>query len=83
MREITSKNNQIFKNFQKLEAKKYRDRFGLYLIEGENLIEEAYKGEKLVGFDMPLVQNAVEHHREIKMEFLHFILKNTVSHHRM
>ena len=43
MREITSKNNQIFKNFQKLEAKKYRDRFGLYLIEGENLIEEAYK----------------------------------------
>ena len=43
MREITSKNNQIFKNFQKLETKKYRDRFGLYLIEGENLIEEAYK----------------------------------------
>ncbi|MBR5516359.1 MAG: RNA methyltransferase [Firmicutes bacterium] len=43
MREITSKNNQIFKNFQKLEAKKYRDRFGLYLIEGENLIDEAYK----------------------------------------
>ena len=43
MREITSKNNQIFKTFQKLETKKYRDRFGLYLIEGENLIEEAYK----------------------------------------
>lgn len=43
MREITSKNNQIFKDFQKLETKKYRDRFGLYLIEGENLIEEAYK----------------------------------------
>lgn len=43
MREITSKNNQIFKNFQKLETKKYRDRLGLYLIEGENLIEEAYK----------------------------------------
>ncbi len=43
MREITSKNNQIFKFFQKLEAKKYRDRFGLYLIEGENLIDEAHK----------------------------------------
>lgn len=43
MREITSKNNQIFKNFQKLETKKYRDRFGIYLIEGENLIDEAYK----------------------------------------
>ncbi len=43
MRETTSKNNQIFKFFQKLETKKYRDKFGLYLIEGENLIDEAYK----------------------------------------
>lgn len=43
MREITSKNNQVFKLFQKLTVKKYRDRFGLYLIEGENLIEEANK----------------------------------------
>lgn len=41
MTEITSKNNQIFKLFQKLETKKYRDKLGLYIIEGENLIEEA------------------------------------------
>lgn len=43
MKEISSKNNQNYKLFQKLSAKKYRDRFGLYLIEGENLIEEAFK----------------------------------------
>lgn len=43
MREITSRNNQIFKKFLKLDTKKYRDRFGVYLIEGENLIDEAYK----------------------------------------
>ncbi len=40
---ITSKNNQVYKKFQKLLAKKYRDRMGLYIIEGENLIEEAIK----------------------------------------
>ena len=45
MREITSKNNQIYRLFQKLTVKKYRDRFGLYLIEGENLIEEALKNK--------------------------------------
>ena len=40
MKEITSKNNQIFKLFCKLKMKKYRDRMGMYLIEGENLLEE-------------------------------------------
>lgn len=43
MKEIYSKDNQHYKLYQKLESKKYRDKFGLYLIEGENLIEEAYK----------------------------------------
>ena len=43
MKEITSKNNQIFKLFCKLKMKKYRDRMGMYLIEGENLLEEAVK----------------------------------------
>lgn len=41
MVEITSKNNQVYKLFQKLQTKKYRDREGLYLIEGENLVAEA------------------------------------------
>lgn len=43
MIEITSKNNETYKLFQKLKTKKYRDRMGLYLIEGENLMEEALK----------------------------------------
>ena len=41
MIEITSKNNQVYKLFQKLQTKKYRDKQELYLIEGENLIQEA------------------------------------------
>jgi len=40
-REIRSKDNRIFKECQKLAQKKYRDRQGLYLIEGYNLIGEA------------------------------------------
>ena len=40
MKEIRSKDNRIFKECQKLSQKKYRDREGLYLIEGENLIAE-------------------------------------------
>lgn len=41
MTEITSKNNQVYKLFKKLQTKKYRDKTGLYLIEGENLLNEA------------------------------------------
>lgn len=40
MREIRSKDNKIFKECQKLSQKKYRDKEGMYLIEGENLIAE-------------------------------------------
>lgn len=43
MREIRSKDNKIYKTCEQLLLKKYRDRFGKYLIEGENLIEEAVK----------------------------------------
>lgn len=41
MREIVSDSNRQYKLFQKLATRKYRDRYGLYLIEGENLIREA------------------------------------------
>ena len=41
MTTITSRDNQIYKLVQKLETKKYRDKTGLYLIEGENLVAEA------------------------------------------
>lgn len=40
---ICSKDNQIYKMCRKLNQKKYRDRAGKYLIEGENLLEEAFK----------------------------------------
>ena len=42
IKEISSKDNRIFKECQKLSQKKYRDREGLYLIEGENLLAEAH-----------------------------------------
>ena len=43
MREISSKDNKIFRLCEQLTHKKYRDKLGLYLIEGENLLEEAVK----------------------------------------
>ena len=38
---ITSVNNKIIKETVKLQQKKYRDESGLFLLEGENCIEEA------------------------------------------
>ena len=43
MREITSKDNRIFKLCEQLALRKYRDRFSEYIIEGENLVAEALK----------------------------------------
>ena len=43
MREITSKENKIFRHALSLKTKKYRDRYGEYLIEGPNLLKEAIK----------------------------------------
>lgn len=43
MQDIISRENKIFKSALKLQKKKYRDEEGLYLIEGENLLEEAIK----------------------------------------
>ena len=43
MREIRSKDNKIWKRCEQLTMRKYRDRFGLYLIEGENLLDEAIR----------------------------------------
>lgn len=43
MQEIVSKENKIFKSALRLHKKKYRDEEGQYLIEGENLVEEAFK----------------------------------------
>ena len=43
MKEINSNSNKIYKLCMQLSLKKYRDRYGLYMIEGNNLISEAVK----------------------------------------
>ncbi len=43
MRKISSRDNRIVKLCEQLSRKKYRDKLACYLIEGENLIEEAVK----------------------------------------
>ena len=43
MKKITSADNERYKSLIKLGKKKHRDREGLYIIEGINLIEEAVK----------------------------------------
>ncbi len=43
MKEINSVHNERIREWSKLQMKKYRDRTGLFLIEGEHLIEEALK----------------------------------------
>ena len=40
---ITSLDNDNVKKWKKLCKKKYRDEYGIYLVEGEHLVEEAYK----------------------------------------
>ena len=51
---ITSLDNDNVKKWKKLCKKKYRDEFGIYLVEGEHLVEEAYKSgvlEKVIVLD--------------------------------
>ncbi len=43
MRQITSSDNRICKIIRQLGLRKHREKLGLYLIEGENLMEEAFK----------------------------------------
>ena len=43
MREITSVDNKICKLVRELDRKKYRDKYARFIIEGDNLIEEAVK----------------------------------------
>ena len=48
IKKIESLDNQIIKQCIRLQSKKYRDKEGLYVIEGPNLVEEALKnGAKL------------------------------------
>ena len=45
---ITSLDNKRIKRYSKLLQKKYREEESLFLVEGEHLVEEAYKSGKLV-----------------------------------
>ncbi len=40
---ITSTNHEIIKHLKKLNQKKYRNEYNQYLVEGNHLVEEAYK----------------------------------------
>ena len=44
----SSIDNQKIKDIKKLQVKKYRDKMGLFLVEGEHLVIEAYKTGNLV-----------------------------------
>ena len=44
---ITSLNNEKVKELVKLKEKKYRDEFNIFFVEGEDLIDEAYKNHLL------------------------------------
>ena len=48
MKQITSRDNQIYKLCGRLAARKYRDQCGLYLVEGEKLVREAFKSGQTV-----------------------------------
>ena len=43
MKYISSKENQLIKNFKLLSVKKYREQFGLFIIEGEKVVLELIK----------------------------------------
>ena len=40
--------NQKIKNLKKLQKKKYRDQFGMFLVEGKHLVKEAYNAGVLI-----------------------------------
>ncbi len=58
MKQISSVNNKLVKELEKINKKKYREETGLYLIEGFHLFEEALKANRkfiyLLGTDEAL-----------------------------
>ncbi|MBR7147559.1 MAG: RNA methyltransferase [Firmicutes bacterium] len=49
MKEISANDNPVIKKFRALSLKKQRDKLGLYLIEGPNLLEEALNCQAKIG----------------------------------
>lgn len=50
MKQITSSDNRICRIIRHLDSRKHREKLGLYLIEGENLTEEAFKNNADIEF---------------------------------
>ena len=69
MKEITSKDNRIFKEAMSLKEKKYRDKLGLYLIEGWNLLEEAIKCDAQI-VNVFICPEVIEHMVETDENFV-------------
>ena len=42
---VTSLDNDKVKKLSKLQQKKYRDEFNLYIVEGEHLVEKLIKAD--------------------------------------
>ena len=49
MKEISANDNPVIKKFRALSLKKQRDKLGLYIIEGPNLLEEALNCQAKIG----------------------------------
>jgi TrmH family RNA methyltransferase len=60
---ITSSSNEKIKDLKKLESRKYRDKEGLFLVEGEHLISEAYKSGNLIEI---LIEEGIDINVDIK-----------------
>lgn len=45
---IESVNNEKIKKYAKLQQKKYRDSEGMFIVEGDHLVEEAQKNNLLI-----------------------------------
>ncbi|MDD4629453.1 MAG: RNA methyltransferase [Eubacteriales bacterium] len=64
MKLITSADNHIYKRVMQLKHKKYRDEQDLYLIEGPNLIQEAYNN----GADIEMIVQSEDYTESITVK---------------
>ncbi len=56
MKQISSKDNRIFKLCKKLAVKKYRDQFGLFIAEGPNLLKDLIYDSGFVKLDTVILK---------------------------
>lgn len=61
MNEITSVNNELVKNTAKLQQKKFRDESGLFLLEGDKPVREAFESGVEIKYVFVLKEKAGEY----------------------